>query len=141
MRRVVSTGPFRREEGAGESALPSRLDIGDSADPDVASYLAGCHGALLLIDPLRERRLGDAPRVLHGTLLRMAQRAMPNVPRQASAFRTTSRCVTKFDDPDVYVHARDNGHLFLADSDPHAMPRVTDERCRAVLARAVPGLA
>jgi hypothetical protein len=116
---------------SGPEAPPGRLSLpGEESQPDqsgdVASYLAKCHGVLLLIDPLRERKTGDAHEYFHGTLLRMAQRAMPGVPPGERLGHHVAVCVTKFDDPDVYCFARDSGYRFHHSADPHMFPRVSD---------------
>ncbi|MGD0241207.1 MAG: hypothetical protein ABSB59_12890 [Streptosporangiaceae bacterium] len=118
-------------EEADQGAQPGRLSLpGEDNQPDqagdMASYLANCHGVLLLIDPLRERRTGDAHEYFHGTLLRMAQRAMPGVPPGERLSHHVAVCVTKFDDPDVYCFARDNGYRFYHSKDEHMFPRVSD---------------
>jgi hypothetical protein len=92
----------------------------------VASYLAGCHGVLLLVDPIRERTLGDAHEYFHGTLLKMAQRAMPDIPAGERLPHYVAVCVTKYDDPLVFGFARDNSYPFLSDGDPRMFPRVHD---------------
>ena len=114
-----------------QEAQPGRLSLpGEASQPDqsgaVASYLADCQGVLLLVDPLRERETGDAHEYFHGTLLRMAQRAMPGVPPGERLGHHVAVCVTKFDDPDVYCFARDNGYRFYHTGDSHMFPRVSD---------------
>jgi hypothetical protein len=117
--------------GTDEESAEGRLDLsedGQPADPTgaVASYLAGCQGVLLLIDPLRERDLGDAHEYFHGTLLRMAERAMPAVPADQRLGHYVAVCITKFDDPHVYNFAEDNGYIFNTTRDPRMFPRVSD---------------
>lgn len=104
---------------------PSRLDLADGADvPEVASYLASCQGLLLLIDPIRERDLGDAHEYFHGTLLRIAQRVEVPLGRRLPHY--VAVCVTKFDDPSVFRFARDNEFLSYREYDPAMFPRVHD---------------
>lgn len=115
--------------GRAYAAIPesehSRLDIGDGDDvPEVASYLANCQGLLLLIDPIRERELGDAHEYFHGTLLRIAQRV--EVPPGQRLPHYIAVCVTKFDDPSVFRFARDNEFLSYSEYDPKMFPRVHD---------------
>jgi hypothetical protein len=106
---------------------PSRLDLpGDEDDvPNVASYLANCQGLLLLVDPIRERELGDAHEFFHGTLLRIAQRV--EVPPGQRLPHYIAVCVTKFDDPSVFRFARDNDFLSYSEEDPLLFPRVHDD--------------
>jgi hypothetical protein len=119
--------PGREEESpAGRLSLPGEENQSPDRTGAVANYLAGCHGVLLLIDPLRERKRGDAHEYFHGTLLRMAQRAMPAVPLGERLPHYVAVCVTKFDDPDVYCFARDNDYRFHAAKESHMFPRVTD---------------
>jgi hypothetical protein len=126
--RVFASVPGReaqQEAQQGRLSLPGEVSKPDQSR-DVASYLADCEGVLLLIDPLRERKTGDAHEYFHGTLLRMAERAMPSVPAGERLAHYVAVCVTKFDDPDVYCFARDNGYRFHHTSDPHMFPRISD---------------
>jgi hypothetical protein len=104
---------------------PTRsLDLGGDEDdePSVANYLANCQGLVLLIDPIRERELGDAHEFFHGTLLRIAQRV--EVPSDQRLPHYIAVCVTKFDDPSVFRFARDNDFLSYSEDDPLLFPRV-----------------
>jgi hypothetical protein len=112
-----------RAYAAVPEAQPMRLDLGADDDvPEVASYLADCQGLLLLVDPIRERELGDAHEFFHGTLLRMAQRV--EVPAGERLPHYVAVCVTKFDDPSVFRFARDNDFLSYSEDDPLMFPRV-----------------
>jgi hypothetical protein len=108
----------------------SRLDLGDGApaaapDPtDMMDYLAGCEGLLLLIDPVRERRYGDAHEYFQGTLLRMAQRRLARMPPGAKLPHYVAVCITKFDHPEVYGFARMNGFRTYDENDDYLFPRV-----------------
>lgn len=104
---------------------PSRLDLPGDDVPNVASYLANCQGLLLLVDPIRERELGDAHEFFHGTLLRIAQRV--EVPLGERLPHYIAVCVTKFDDPSVFRFARDNDFLSYSEDDPLLFPRVHDD--------------
>jgi hypothetical protein len=106
---------------------PGRLQLsGDEDDgPDMASYLANCQGLVLLVDPIRERELGDAHEFFHGTLLRIAQRV--EVPAGERLPHYIAVCVTKFDDPSVFRFARDNDFLCISEDDPLMFPRVHDD--------------
>jgi hypothetical protein len=104
---------------------PNRIDIGDDSDtPEVANYLANCQGLLLLIDPIRERDLGDAHEYFHGTLLRIAQRV--EMPPGQRLPHYIAVCLTKFDDPSVFRFALDNEFLSYSEYDPMMFPRVHD---------------
>ena len=111
----------------------SRLDLGDgppeaSPDPtDTMDYLAGCEGLLLLIDPVRERALGDAHEYFQGTLLRMAQRRMARMPAGAKLPHYVAVCITKFDHPEVYRFARLNGFRTYDENDDYLFPRVHND--------------
>lgn len=109
------------EFAAVPEAVPSRLDIGTGA-PNIAAYLGGCNGLLLMIDPIRERDVGDAYEYFFGPLLRMAQ----NVPVAAGERlpHYVAVCVTKFDDPTVYEFARNFGYLSYREDDPVMLPRI-----------------
>lgn len=106
---------------------PGRLDLAGDDDeaPDMASYLANCQGLVLLVDPIRERELGDAHEFFHGTLLRIAQRV--EVPPGEKLPHYIAVCVTKFDDPSVFRFARDNDFLSYSEDDPLMFPRVHDD--------------
>lgn len=105
---------------------PSRIDIGaDDDSTEVAGFLADCQGLLLLIDPIRERELGDAHEYFHGTLLRIAQRVEVLAGRRLPHY--VAVCVTKFDDPSVFRFARDNEFLCYSEYDPMLFPRVHDD--------------
>jgi hypothetical protein len=96
--------------------------------------LADCNGLLLLFDPTREWREGDAYNYFQGTLLRMAQRrahATGRLPHYVAV------CVTKFDHPDVYRHAKHNGFRYYSSDDPYFFPRVPDELAEQFLAHLV----
>ena len=118
---------FGSDPGASPS---SRLDLGDGT-PDAApdpeemmDYLAGCTGLLLLIDPVRERRYGDAHEYFQGTLLRIAQRRMALMPPGSKLPHYVAVCITKFDDPEIYRFARLNGFRTYDDDDQYMFPRV-----------------
>ena len=113
-----------------EGAASSRLDLGNgSSDPaegpeELMEYLAECDGLLLLVDPVREREMGDAHRFFHATLLRMAQRRMAAMPSAGKLPHYVAVCITKFDDPEVYKFARVNGYRTFDGDDPYMFPRV-----------------
>jgi hypothetical protein len=115
----------------------SRLDLGEGApdagpDPvDMMDYLAGCDGLLLLIDPVRERRYGDAHEYFQGTLLRMAQRRVARMPAGAKLPHFVAVCITKFDDPEVYRFARMNGFRTYDENDEFLFPRVHSDDARS----------
>lgn len=110
-----------------------RLDLGfespaeaDTPTPaaraGMVSYLAGCDGLLLVIDPLRERESGDAFEYFKGALLSTAQRLAAG-----PGFRLPHHvavCITKFDHPDVYSFARLHGYRTYDANDPYLFPRV-----------------
>jgi hypothetical protein len=105
---------------------PSRLNLpggGDGTEvPEVDDFLAGCQGLLLLIDPVRERERGDAHNFFHGTLLRIAQRVQ--VPLGQRLPHYIAVCVTKFDQPEIFRFASENGFLTYSEHDPLMFPRV-----------------
>jgi hypothetical protein len=101
--------------------VPSRLDLG-SGTANIATYLSSCQGLLLLIDPIREREVGDAHEYFFGTLLRMAQNVP--VPLGQRLPHYVAVCVTKFDNPVIYEFARDYGYLSYRPDDPVMLPRI-----------------
>jgi hypothetical protein len=113
-------------------ATESRLDLGDGVpEPypgpvDMMEYLAGCEGLLLFIDPVRERAYGDAYEYFQGTLLRIVQHRMPRLPPGAKLPHYVAVCITKFDHPEVYRFAQENGHITYDEDDPYCFPRVAD---------------
>jgi hypothetical protein len=123
--RIDLQDPPGRVFAAVPGAEPDRLDIGDDSDETtrLADFLAGCQGLLLFIDPIRERKYGDAHKYFHGTLLRIAQRveaAGGKLPHHVAV------CVTKLDDPSIFHFAREHGYLCWNEFDPLMFPRVHD---------------
>jgi len=124
---------MRDVAGADFAALPepvpsvaSRLDdLAPGPPDDVAAYLGGSEGLLLLIDPIREHEVGDAYEYFFGTLLRIAQNVP--VPLGQRLPHYVAVCVTKFDAPIVYQFARDSGYLSYRQDDLSNMPRVHDD--------------
>jgi hypothetical protein len=102
---------------------------GSPAGPqaDMMDYLAGCDGLLLLIDPVREQKLGDAHEYFQGTLLRIAQRKLATMPGGARLPHHVAVCITKFDHPDVYGFARIRGYRTYNEDDPYLFPHVHDD--------------
>lgn len=111
----------------------SRIDFGESltapamSPEDMMEYLAGCEGLLLLIDPTRERELGDSHEFFQGTLLRMAQHRMAAMPPGSKLPHYVAVCITKFDDPEVYKFARLNGYRTYDENDAYLFPRVHND--------------
>ena len=90
--------------------------------------LAGCRGVLLLFDPIREWKQGDAFNYFHGTLMKLAQRLMPGRSRPGAKLpQYIAVCTTMFDQQDVYRRARERGYSKPSLTDPHLFPRVSDE--------------
>jgi hypothetical protein len=120
-------GDFFASDPAASSS--TRIDFGGGAteavpDPEeMMDYLAGCNGLLLLVDPVRERKYGDAHEFFQGTLLRIAQRRMALMPAGSKLPHFVAVCITKFDDPEIYRFARLNGFRTY-DDDQHMFPRV-----------------
>jgi hypothetical protein len=96
----------------------NRLDITGEVTEDIATYLRRCQGLLIIIDPLREREVGDAYRFFFGPLLRMAE--AQSLPLQ----HYVAVCITKFDHPRVFDFAQYYGYLSYRLDDPECMPRV-----------------
>jgi hypothetical protein len=121
---VQDVGGF--EHDAVREAEGGRLDIAGDGDAapgtDIAAYFATCQGLLLLIDPIRELKDGDAYNFFFGTLLRLAQEQP--VPAGKRLPHYVAVCVTKFDDPVVYEFGRDHGLISYRDDDPAMLPRV-----------------
>jgi hypothetical protein len=124
------------EHGALPEADGGRLDIagdgGAAPRTDVAAYFATCHGLLLLIDPIRELKDGDAYSFFFGTLLRLAQEQP--VPAGQKLPHYVAVCVTKFDDPAVYEFGRDHGLISYRDDDPVMQPRIHPDETEAFIA-------
>lgn len=99
-----------------------------SPEETVMDELAGCHGLLLLFDPTREWKAGDAYNYFQGTLLRIAQRRMPDRARPGGRLpHYVAVCATKFDHPDVYSRAKRHGYRSFSADDQYLFPRVADE--------------
>lgn len=127
--------------GAVKEPIGDRLGFDDEDDEDDAPFheplsddeelidsLATCDGILYLFDPIREWKVGDAYRYFHRTFLRVAQRAMQSgrlvdtrLPHHLAV------CVTKFDEPKVYLTARERGYLTYDMADPYLFPRVHED--------------
>ena len=98
-----------------------------SPSSDMTNYLAGCDGLILLINPVREQKLGNAHEYFMGTLLRLAQRAMPAIPPGSRLPHHVAVCITKFDHPGVYRFARSAGYRTYDADDSYLFPRVHDD--------------
>jgi hypothetical protein len=98
-----------------------------SPEDEMMDYLSGCDGLLLLIDPVREQKLGDAHDYFQTTLLKVAQRklatpgAPPRLPHHVAV------CITKFDHPDVYGFARLRSFRTYDENDEYLFPRVHND--------------
>ena len=111
----------------GSGNAPAGTAPAASPEADMMDYLAGCDGLLLLIDPVREQKLGDAHDYFQGTLLRIAQRKLATMPPGSRLPHYVAVCVTKFDDPDVYGFARLNGYRTYDENDPYLFPHVHND--------------
>ncbi len=101
-----------------------------SADMEqVATQLAQCHGFVLLFDPLRERRDSNSADYLFGmlehitTLLAKSGETKLYLPFEVAV------CVTKWDDPGVFMPARAAG--WGTQDRPDGAPRVKDHDAKA----------
>lgn len=120
--------------GGGGAALGFDDDDDDEPGATVANEdevmdnLAGCDGLLLLFDPTKEWKDGDAYNYFQGTLLRIAQRRMPGSAGPGGKLpHYVAVCATKFDHPDVYKRAKRRGYRSFSPDDPYLFPRVPDE--------------
>lgn len=103
-----------------------------SGEDDIMDQLASCDGLLLLFDPTKEWKDGDAFNYFQGTLLRIAQRRMAGQSTPGGLLpHYVAVCATKFDHPDVYRRAKTRGYRSFAQNDPYLFPRVPDERAEA----------
>jgi hypothetical protein len=126
---------------AGSGGRDLGFDDEDDADTDtdtdtslpateesVMDRLASCDGLLLLFDPTREWKGGDAFNYFQGTLLRIAQRRMIGQATPGGRLpQYVAVCATKFDHPDVYRRAKNRGYRSFSVADPFMFPRVPDE--------------
>jgi hypothetical protein len=119
-------------------ASSNLVDFGGGSRTNIATYLGNCQGLLMLIDPMRERELGDAYSFFFGPLLRMAQERPVPAGRRLPHY--VAVCVTKFDDPVVYQFARDNGYLSYRDDDPAMLPRVHPNQAEQFMRHLFQGL-
>jgi hypothetical protein len=122
--------PQHRLDLGGESPAGSDASTA-SPSADMTNYLAGCDGLILLIDPVREWKLGDAYEYFGETLLRLAQRAMPAIPPGSRLPHHVAVCITKFDHPDVYRFARSAGYRTYDADDSYLFPRVHDDDAKS----------
>ena len=104
-------------------------DVGlPATEESVMDRLASCDGLLLLFDPTREWKGGDAFNYFQGTLLRIAQRRMIDQATPGGRLpQYVAVCATKFDHPDVYRRAKNRGYRSFSVTDPFMFPRVPDE--------------
>jgi hypothetical protein len=122
-------------DGGGGSDLGFDDDSDADADVGVASTeesvmdrLASCDGLLLLFDPTKEWKDGDAFNYFQGTLLRIAQRRMIGQATPGGRLpHYVAVCATKFDHPEVYRRAKNRGYRSFSMDDPYMFPRVPDE--------------
>jgi hypothetical protein len=97
-------------------------------EESVMDQLASCDGLLLLFDPTREWKDGDAFNYFQGTLLRIAQRRMVGQATPSGRLpHYVAVCATKFDHPEVYRRAKNRGYRSFSVADPNMFPRVADE--------------
>lgn len=102
--------------------------VASSSEDSVMDQLASCDGLLLLFDPTREWKSGDAFNYFQGTLLRIAQRRLPDRTTPGGRLpQYVAVCATKFDDPDVYRRAKNNGYRSFSADDEYMFPKVPDE--------------
>jgi hypothetical protein len=111
--------------GGGSSAVGAAPAVTPATD--MMDYLTGCDGLLLLIDPVREQKLGDAHDYFQTTLLRIAQRKLATPGAGHRLPHYVAVCITKFDHPDVYGFARLNGFRVYDEDDTYLFPRVHDD--------------
>ncbi len=141
--RDAPGGYFGHQPAQPQQPQQPRLNLGGGGAPaagaataaspeaEMMDYLTGCDGLLLLIDPVREHKFGDAHDYFQSTLLKIAQRklatpgASPRLPHYVAV------CITKFDHPDVYGFARLNGYRIYDDEDPFLFPRVAEDDAEA----------
>jgi hypothetical protein len=97
--------------------------------------MAKCDGIVYLYDPVRENEKGDAYKYFHGALAQIAQRTMQD--RRLTGSRLPHHlavCVTKFDEPRVYMTADRRGYLTFDTEDDHLFPRVHEESAEDLFA-------
>jgi hypothetical protein len=147
--RVFRDSP---DQGGAAAANSASADLGfdddtdDAGDADlgmpatgddVMDQLASCDGLLLLFDPTREWKDGDAYNYFQGTLLRIAQRRMAGGAPGGRLPQHVAVCVTKFDHPDVYRRAKTRGYRSFSIDDPAMFPKVSDELAEKFFAELV----
>lgn len=109
-----------------EEARPLHEPFSD--EEELVDNLATCDGIVYLFDPIREWKDGDAYRYFHRTFLKVAQRAMQSGRLvNARLPHYLAVCITKFDEPKVYLTARRRGYLTYDMTDPHLFPRVHED--------------
>jgi len=118
-----------RDLGFDDDDADSDGDAGAATtEESVMDRLASCDGLLLLFDPTKEWKDGDAFNYFQGTLLRIAQRRMAGQATVGGRLpQYVAVCATKFDHPDVYRRAKNGGYRSFAMEDPSLFPRVPDE--------------
>jgi hypothetical protein len=112
--------------GGGGAPAPG-TPAGVSPEDEMMEYLSGCDGLLLLIDPVREQESGDAHNYFQTTLLKIAQRKLAAFGAESRLPHHVAVCITKFDHPNVYSYARQNGYRVYDDEDPYLFPRVHED--------------
>ena len=113
------------DDGDADTDADTALPV---TEESVMDRLASCDGLLLLFDPTREWRDGDAFNYFQGTLLRIAQRRMIGQATPGGRLpHYVAVCATKFDHPDVYRRAKNRGYRSFSMEDPYMFPRVPDQ--------------
>ena len=85
-------------------------------------------GIVFLLDPVREREQGDTFEFVYGVLIQLMQKTS----FQAGATRGrlphyAAVCVTKFDDPRVFLSGKQANMVASDPNDPFGFPRVSDD--------------
>lgn len=112
-----------------DSQTPERSPDVAAGSPrqQMAEYLAGHYGLILLFDPIQERRDGGAYDYFQHTLLEAVPQILGDGMFPGSRLpHYVAVCMTKFDSPDVYLLAREFGYISYDQGDPSGLPRVRD---------------
>ncbi|PPK67860.1 hypothetical protein V5P93_007202 [Actinokineospora auranticolor] len=122
------------ETGADFAIAGAQASTAVKPDARLIDHLHHCDGIIFLFDPQREERERDAFRYFHGVLQRLTGKVMenetfpgPRLPHRVAV------CVSKFDDYEVFDHARRSGYTVRSTTPPH-MPEVSPDRARQYFA-------
>jgi hypothetical protein len=100
-------------------------EVLQSAEDKLIENLADCDGIIYLFDPIQEHKDGNSFQYFQRTLAELNQRAMESGTLERNRLRQhLAVCVTKFDEPRVFLTAKKKRYLTVDPDDDRMFPRV-----------------